>query len=166
METTKQDISAIIADEIVEIYKEAKPSSPISPQAQKARFEGLVQLVKTVFTALEQAELGKVQDSSRPKGALEEWFAFVAKRDAHFGLVVQVNTEGLHFHCERRDRLSISALGGAPTLGWDPHHKRWVGPRLERDFSKAGAPWIRESAEAAVARAILTAYEVVVPKEP
>ena len=160
METTKQDISAIIADEIAE-HNKLKPSSSISPEVLKARFEGLVQLVKTALAALEQAEMGTqptpqpMEDEQRLK------FEFYPRRFSEFILAVWVEGDRLSYHREERRGKRSSPLDVTAKLFWDPLDRRWVGPRLVRDHNKVGAPWVRESAEVVVARAILNAYEQV-----
>lgn len=164
MEAATQDMAAIIADEIAE-HNKGKPSTCISTEVQKARFDGLVQLVKTILTALEQAEMGKVVSYPRPNENLKVWFAFIAKPSADFRLVVQVDTKGLHFSWDALRWIESSNVNVTPKLFWDPLHRRWVGEELGRDHSRAGAPRVRESAEAVVTSAILTAYEVVARKE-
>lgn len=165
MEASTQDISAIIADEIAE-YNKGKRSTSISSEVEVARFEGLVQIVAAVMTALQRAEMGGV-DPALPRNVhLNKVFSFRAHPYADFRLVVQVETDGLKFFRLTGPWGQSSPLDVITDLFWDSHHKRWFGPRLKRDLSKAGAPWTRESAEAVVTRAILAAYDLAARKDP
>ena len=165
MEPATQDMSAIIADEIAE-HNKGKPSTSGSSAMREARFEGLVQLVTAVLTALEQAEMGRIEPNPRPGEHLQRVFTFVAGRYSDFKLAVRIDADVLKFYRWTWARFEPIPLDVTTELFWDPLHRRWVGPRRERDHSKAGAPWARESAEEVVTRAILNALDVAAPENP
>ena len=166
MAAATQDMSAIIADEIVE-HNKGKPSTSGSSAMQEARFEGLVQLVTAVLTALEQAEMGRIEPNPRPGEHLQRVFTFGAGRYSDFRLAVRIDAYGLDFFRGTWLGYEPNPLEVATELFWDPLHRRWVGPRLlERDHSKAGAPRVRESPEAVVTRAILNALDAATPENP
>ncbi|MCK6519489.1 hypothetical protein L6R46_31050 [Myxococcota bacterium] len=164
MEAATQDMSAIIADEIAE-YNQGSPSSRISPEVRTARFEGLVQLVQTVLAALEQAEMGAQATPQSTEDEPRLKFDFFPRPFPEFILAVLVEGDRLSYYREARRGKGSSPLDVTAELFWDPLHRRWVGPRLGRDHNKVGAPWVRESAEAVLTRAILTAYNLVAGKE-
>jgi hypothetical protein len=165
MDAFSYDRFAIIADEIAE-HNKLKPSSCISPGVQKARFEELVQLVKTVLERLEAAEMGKIEARVPPKEGLKEWFAFVASPRAARRLLIEIDTDHLNFSWEEPRFGRSAKMRGSPDLYWNPSHRRWVGEELGRDLSRAGAPRVRESPEAVVTRAILNALDAAAPENP
>jgi hypothetical protein len=158
MEAATQDMSAIIADEIAE-HNKGKPSSRISPEVKKARFDGLVQLVKVVLNAMEHAEMGGPGVNVALNEPLKARFSFRARPNSDIDLVIQVDTDRLAVTGERWRYYQSVPLPLTPELFWDPRDQRWVGPRKGRDLTKTGAPWVRESAEAALTHAILAAFE-------
>lgn len=155
MEQIPEHVAAVIADEIAEHLRGKCPVGE-DYDVTKSRLESLLPTVRTVLRALRKfALVDSVQDLSVTNSQVCIYFRPLMFSTA--ALYVRVQHDGLSFFPFQQGKVEEEDPHFTADLFWNPHHRQWFGPRVERDLSAPGAPWIRESAEAEITRAVLKA---------
>lgn len=157
----------IIADELAEHFAGRRPFG--EPRAMLAKRTDALRLVlETVLRELSHAGLVASFGSTPNQDGGRNWHATC--RVDSFGLSTAtlrfVYNEGLLI-CEAYplDATSPVAVVQAEVYWTHLPVAGWVGPRIARQTVNRDE-WLRESAEAAVTRAILKALDAAAPDEP
>ena len=149
----------IIAEELAEHFVGRRRfGEPATELAE--RNKGLKSVVETVLTMLTSAGIVKSSGSSPNHKGEQTWHATCHVDSLrHTTARVLLTSTGVSLICEAyRAEATSSAATLTAELYWIPNARHgWVGPRIARDLEHE---WVREPAEAAVTRAILTALNV------
>lgn len=158
MSSVPSYLAEVIGDEIAAHRSNVRPQYE-SPDLIQLRFQRLESVVNSVFSALVDAQIGRVDPRRSVVSTSSITIHFARQPSDEVWLAVRIQPDGLTFY--RFTPVSNQQFGSPPTLDlyWDPLNTKWFGPRLERDLSREGGPWIRERPEAVVTRAILAALD-------
>ena len=164
MKEVLQDMSPLIADEIAEHFRGARLRR--EPQeVGSLRFHGLNRILTEVLEALKSIGLldsvrfgTPVDDDSR-----EIECNPITKRERT--LIIELRGGAVSFKKMEARWSQYEDLRIVPNLYWDRSINQWFGPRLGRNLDAPGAPWVRESPEAELTRAVLRAIVKLDPDD-
>lgn len=157
----------IIADELAEHYAGRRPFG--EPHAMLAkRADALNQVLETVLRELSRAGLVASFGSTPNEDGGRTWHATCHVDSFRLSTATLrfVHNEG-SLACKAYPLDATSPATVVPAEVYWIHHPDagWVGPRIARQTVNRDE-WLRESAEAAVTRAILKALDAVAPDDP